>query len=252
VKAGRGMEPTEAGRVLTSLCRKINRDIEDAKHQIDDLAQLQAGHVHVGTGNSILTLFLIPVLKRFRSDHPQIPVRVSTGRADHVTAELKNRTIDLGIVFELRPGGGAPQGEGSYETLYHEEFVWAMQPGHRLSRHKVVPLQRITEFPLILHPLKSHVRSMVDRMFQERGLAPQILSELEDERSMETLLEVDGSIALLPHRHAERSGLAFVHSRDCPMVFAVGVVLPGRDYTPQAVRRFIEMCREEAAILRRP
>jgi LysR family transcriptional regulator, nitrogen assimilation regulatory protein len=50
VRTGRNVEVTEAGKLLVSLARRVERDITHTSAEVRELSNLQSGTLRIGTG----------------------------------------------------------------------------------------------------------------------------------------------------------------------------------------------------------
>ncbi len=242
VRIGRRVEPTEAGRILVNLSRRIQNEISGAQRQIGEATQLLSGHLSIGTGSSILVSFLPPILQRYRQEFPGVEVFLMTGTADGVIEDIANGKLDLGIVFN--PADVPPGSHGTrYEILYKEEFLWAVGKGHPLARRKRATLREIAQHPLIMLPRTSHIRRTCERLFENAGLKPKVAMELENEEAIEKLIEIDIGVALRSRHRAYNPKIRTFATRGLRIYCEVGMVFPRGSYIPRATSEFARLCR---------
>ncbi|MBV9082907.1 MAG: LysR family transcriptional regulator [Acidobacteriaceae bacterium] len=242
VRKGKSACITESGAALVTVARRVQQDIANFQQQIRKVNRLETGHLRIGTGTSVLTFFLPPVLQRFRSEYPGVEVRITTGTGDQVVRDIQNGKLDVGVVYaprDMPPGEAVPQ----YELLYPEEFVLAVGHRHPLGARRFFSLQEAVKFPFILYPKPSHVRRLFDRVLETEGLRPQVIMEVENEEAMEKLIAVNIGIALLSKSRAVSDRVRQVRLRDLRFYCDVGLVYPTSEYVPAAVSEFARMCR---------
>ena len=58
----------------------------------------QHGRIAVGAVDSIADGFLVPVIARFRRDHPQVALSIRTGHTPQIVEELAEGLVRLGLV----------------------------------------------------------------------------------------------------------------------------------------------------------
>lgn len=242
------MKLTTTGKIVVEHARRIRQDIANLRRQVEEVRQLHAGHLSIGTGSMMLQFFLPPVIKRFRQAFSGVDVHLMTGTAHEVIEELKAGNLDLGIIFspvDLH----LERDDFSYEPLYREEFVWAVAKTHPLTRLANVSLAQISKYPLITYSKTSSVRKLFERMLDRAQLKPNIILELESEESMEKMAEIDMGIAFLARRRVLRDRVHYLTISEGPVEVEVGIILPKFDYVPRAAREFIRMCREAGMTL---
>jgi DNA-binding transcriptional LysR family regulator len=246
VRVGNHMELTQTGRIVLEHARRIRQDLTNLRVQVGELTRAQTGHLRIGTGTTVLVLFLPPILERYKKEYPGIEVHVMTGTADEVIQEIDHGNLDLGIVFSPMD---VPKGEPvpNYELLYQEEFVLAVGKGHPLAQKKTVSPRQLLDFPMIAYSKTSHMRRMLERFFESAGVTPRIIMELENEEAMEKMLEINMGIAVLSKHRAVMDKIHFFRITGRPIYCDVGMVSPKVDYAPRAVVEFARICRAAGA-----
>ncbi|MBO0858205.1 MAG: LysR family transcriptional regulator [Chloracidobacterium sp.] len=247
VRVGNHMELTQTGGIVLEHARRIRQDLTNLRLQVEESTKAQTGHLRIGTGTTALVLFLPPILERYKNEFPGIAVHVMTGAADEVIQEIDNGNLDLGIVFSPMD---VPKGERvpNYELLYQEEFVLAVAKGHPLAKRKTVSPNQLLDFPMIAYSRKSHLRRMLERFFENAGVTPRIIMELENEEAMEKMLEINMGIAVLSKHRAVMDKIHFFSIDGYPIYCDVGMVSPNIDYAPRAAIEFARMCRAASAV----
>jgi DNA-binding transcriptional LysR family regulator len=243
IRNGKHVEPTEAGRLIASVAQRIRQEVLDAQRKINELNQLQHGHLKIGTGSSILVFFIPNIIQQFQRRFPGVEIYLSAGTADQVIEDVVNRSLDLGIVFNPTDVlHDVP--EIQHEFLYAEEFVWAVGKHHPLSRRRRISLNDLVDFPLIMLPERSHVRRACERLFANHGLIPRITMELENEEAIDKLIEINAGVA---PRSKHRARSTKIHCFEIPgnqIRTEVGMVYTTAGITHRAVMEFAQLCRE--------
>lgn len=241
-RKGRHVALMEVGRVLLDLARQTRNNISDAERRIEDVRQLRRGHLNLGTGGSILTSFLPPLLRRFHREFPGVGVHILTGTADHVAGQLAEGNLDLGIMYnpaDMPPGTRGLQ----HEILYREEFLWAVAKEHPLAKRKSIALSDLVQFPFAMLPRQSHIRRIFDRSFENARLEPSVVMELEGEEAIEKVIEINMSVGLLSKHRVHSSRIHFFRIPGQPVQIDVGMVYPRKEHMPRAVTEFMRLCR---------
>ncbi|MGA7765304.1 MAG: LysR family transcriptional regulator [Candidatus Sulfotelmatobacter sp.] len=205
VRTGKQVILTEAGRVLLPYAEVILNQVADAQQHVLDLSQSPLRRVHIGTSTTTLSFFLPPVLEKFRSQYPNVPLLITTGLADTILQEIRAGTIDIGLValpFEV-------QGL-TVQPLYREEFVVAVGNRHPLAKKRSVRLRELETLPLILYPRGSGFRRALENLFCEVGLSPTVRMELENEEAIEKAVSDGVGISFLSKHRASRDKLHFL------------------------------------------
>jgi LysR family cyn operon transcriptional activator len=246
VRAGKYVRLTEVGSRIVVLARRVQQEILEVRGQIGDANHLRTGLLRVGTGNSILNLFLPPVLERFRKEFPGVEVRIKTGTGDEVAHEVLSGSLDMGITYspaDTLPGDPAPK----YELLYRDELVLAVGKKHPLAKRAAVSLAEAISFPFILFPKSSHIRRLIDRLFVAEGMTPRVVMELDNEEAIQKMVAINMGIAFFSKARALSNQVLHVRLRGHRIYSDVGFIFPQASYVPPPVREFARVCREASS-----
>ncbi len=243
VRNGKRVVLTEAGEILVGTARRVRQEVSDAYHQINEARDLERGSVRIGTADTILFSYLLPILGHYQKQFPGVEVYVKTTTAGNVFEQIQAGIFDLGIVFN--PAGTLTVKLNlHYEVLYKEKLVWAVGEDHPLTRKSFVSIADLANFPFAMLPESSRIRQMCEQKLRSAGVTANIAFELENEEAMEKVIKTNLAIALLPSRRTRNSGIHRLRVREAPIRGEVGLVLPKREYLPKAVREFIGFCRK--------
>lgn len=94
----RGMELTEAGKILYSFVSEGYEMIISGEKRVGQLLNMELGEVHIGASDMTLKYFLLPYLEKFHEMYPGIKVSVSNAPTPETIGLLKDGTIDFGVV----------------------------------------------------------------------------------------------------------------------------------------------------------
>ena len=96
----RGVELTDAGRVLLHHARRILVQVEQLQAELGDLGQGIRGHVRVLCNTSALTEHLPVLLSGFLSEHPGVSIDLEERPSTAIADALRHELCDLGIAAD--------------------------------------------------------------------------------------------------------------------------------------------------------
>lgn len=241
-RSGRRVQATEPGRLLADLALQFRREIAEAQRRVSDLNDLRQGCLRIGTSSSILVSFLPAVLQRFSKKFPAVRLHLITGVADDLIDDLLAGKLDVAMIFNPSDlASSLPRLE--CDVLYHDAFDWAVGKGHPLAEQDEVALSELVDYPLITLPQRSHLRRACDRLFEDRGLVPTVITEVENEEAIDKLIEINMGFALRSRRRPGNAMIRCFRTQNRAIECEVGIVLLKKNYLPRAVTEFIGMCR---------
>lgn len=241
-RSSKGGQLTQAGVILYDYARRLERLSEKAQEALRELQDLRRGHVLIGANEAAIHS-LLPIIQRFRQQHPQAHVEVTRRQARQVGEEVLNRTLDLGVVtFSPRERGLAAI------ALGRDELVMLVPPTHPLAARKRVTMEEFRTEPVIAHNDPSPARERVLRIYEERHATINILIALPSLDGIKHAVAMGLGVALLPRRCA----LSEIASGRLIAVKVAGLRLPRRvqlvyrrsGEQAYAVQAFLEAARE--------
>ena len=188
---------TPAGEALLATAQDVLRGFQEAE---ETLGQGRPLALRVGANVSFGEAGLAQVLGRFRQEHPQVRLRALVATSDKIHSLLAENQLDVGIVDGL----GVSERLRA-QPLYQEDLVLAAAPGRFPAPATV---EELAALPLLLREPGSGLRSSVDRVFSQQGLAPQPLLESTSTAALAQAAKAGLGVAILPEALAQReSGL---------------------------------------------
>jgi DNA-binding transcriptional LysR family regulator len=156
-----GVRLTAAGEVLYRHILRLERDLDNAVTEIDDLRGLRRGHVTIACEDGIARDFLPTILSQFHRDHPGFTYGLEIGVAPAIVAGVIGGEIDIGMAMF------PPQRNDLSIVAETSVPLGVVTPlGHRLATRPFAKLSDLVNEPLIrmkggigsdpeLHPLMS-------------------------------------------------------------------------------------------------
>lgn len=188
---------TPAGEALLATAQDVLRGFQEAE---ETLGQGRPLALRVGANVSFGEAGLAQVLGRFRQEHPQVRLRALVANSNKIQSLLVENQLDVGIVDGL----GVSERLRA-QPLYQEDLVLAAAPGRFPAPATV---EELAALPLLLREPGSGLRSSVDRVFSQQGLAPQPLLESTSTAALAQAAKAGLGVAILPEALAQReSGL---------------------------------------------
>jgi len=246
----KGVELTDAGRVLLSHVRRLKLAREDLAHEISDLAHGQAGHLRIGASPVTANGLLADACSTLLKDAPRITLEVSiTPSTDALLQAIHKGELDI-IVPHV---SSVPAGGLTWEPLWEDEFVVYASARHRLARRKSVTLADLVEERWAATATTAfRGRRSLRQTFEERGLpAPQIALTSDSGGVMIRRLVTSSNLLGIGARRAvERDagqfGLKIIPVTDLRRIRSVYVAYRNDGYLSPVAKRLIEILRAMA------
>ena len=136
---------TAAGEVLIGHIRETLKDYGRVQARIEQLRGISSGTVNVAASPGIAEGVLLPIVARFRREHPGISVTVSSAPTERVFAELLGGEADLAIAYDL------PRHPNINATAIFRSALGAVvAPAHPLAKRRGVRLSDCLDYPMAM------------------------------------------------------------------------------------------------------
>jgi molybdate transport repressor ModE-like protein len=134
-RSTRGVELTDAGRILVETAEAITAELDCAQREIAKLAVAQTERLTVTTFTSGGQRLLPPALTRFSAEHPEVELTVFESEPDDAIPLVRSGAADLALSYHF--DGPPPVRPGDHSGLtwspLMEDPMWVVLPaGHHL------------------------------------------------------------------------------------------------------------------------
>lgn len=190
-RSGDGMILTDAGRELEALCHRIEAAILDSQETLDVMAGRSGGRVAVGAVST--AKYFIPfVIAAFSRDYPKIRVELSIGNRQEIMQAMRSYAMDFAIM------GRPPPDVGVEKRLIgdHPHIVIA-SAAHPLARAGSLSLADLTREVFLTREAGSGTRMLMERLFQDAGIAPTIGMEFDSNETIKQAVTAGIGIAFI-------------------------------------------------------
>jgi DNA-binding transcriptional LysR family regulator len=170
---GRHVEPTEAGKELYHATRQVFDVLANVEMKLADLQGLKSGRLRMGVITT--AKYLAPeMLGEFSKEYPGIDLALKVTNRDRIIERMYANEDDLYIM------GQAPDGDLEVQAYeFAPNPLVAMAPrDHPLVGKKNISFERLSEEPFIIREPGSGIRDTMLRLFNEKGLRPNVRMEL--------------------------------------------------------------------------
>lgn len=155
----RGVELTEAGEQLLPYALAMKRALEGARSWSRDLKSGARGTVRIAASMTVAVYVLPTVLAGFHRDHPHIDLQLLTRNSVDALAILERAEASMALVEGQVPP--VPY-DLHTRTLFHDEIVLAVQPGHPLAGRGSVTPSDLIGLEIVQRELGSGTREVVE------------------------------------------------------------------------------------------
>ncbi len=166
IRTKRGVILTEEGTVLYRYIKEAINIINSGENKLSEFKNLESGSIKIGISTTLTREFLMPYLEKFHETHPNITIGINTSLTSDLMPLLQKGLIDV-VVLNL-----------PFKTSKDIKII----PCHKIQdcfvvnnkfKHlteKILPLEEINKYPLILQTKQSNTRTFVDDWCYKNGV----------------------------------------------------------------------------------
>jgi len=240
-RLARGVRPTPAGEVALERARRVLDEIRALEGSLD--SGPVRGLLRIGSTDVVVLHRLPPILRRFRSRHPQVDLELKIEGSLALAQAVRAREIELALV--TLP---IPDPPGSVRPLYRDRLCFVASPGHHLAQRRRVALRELAASPLLAHKAGSVTRALVEGYFTARGLIPRVAMEVSSPEVLRRMAQSGLGIAILPeasvHEDVRRGRLRILKVQGWRLDRVSGLLLPPAGPPSRAGRAFLAILEE--------
>lgn len=186
-----GMTPTEAGRTLLAMVRRLEAVFSDGEAELAGLAGARTGVVQVGV-ISTAKYFAPRVLAAFAREHVGIDVKLFVGNRAEIVERLRERDVDLVIM-----GRPPDELEVTQRPIGEHPHVVVAPPDHALADARALNARDLEGENFLVREPGSGTRTVMERFFAEIGLVPRIGMEIGSNETVKQAVMAGLGIAFL-------------------------------------------------------
>jgi LysR family cys regulon transcriptional activator len=184
---------TESGKLILNLSERILREVDNIKLVSEEFSKKEAGTLSVAATHTQARYRLPAVVKTFMARYPEVKLNIHQGNPTQVAEQVANGEADIGIATEFI---------STYEKLLcFPCYQWnrgVIAPhGHPLFNDPPLTLEKIIRYPLITYDFSITGGSLVNRVFSQAGLEPNVVLTAIDADVIKTYVNLGLGVGLL-------------------------------------------------------
>jgi aminoethylphosphonate catabolism LysR family transcriptional regulator len=175
---GRKVTPTELGRELLDLTRRLFGLEAEAEHLLSAAQGLSKGHLRVGAD---APFHVTAALSAFTRKYPGIRLSLTVGNSAELAQALLEHRLDVAVLANV-----AGEARFFIRPLRHDRLLAFVARNHPLARRRRLELGELAGQRLVLREQGSATRRVFETAMARRGLA---IGEALDMNSREAVRE---------------------------------------------------------------
>jgi DNA-binding transcriptional LysR family regulator len=220
-RIGRGIQLTQAGRVLLAEAKAVLKHAADAERALEELSGLKRGRLSIHASQTIANYWLPMRLHRFRAAHPQIELHLTIGNTAQVARAMLEGGADLGFIE-----GEIDEPALLRQRIPGDRLVLVVGESHPWFGRRAVKPGNLTETNWVLREPGSGTRQVFEAAARTMGVdvaALPVVLELPSNEAVRSAVEAGAGATVI-------SELVVQSSLRHGALHAVDLKLPRRDF----------------------
>jgi len=196
---------TEPGKAAIAIAERILAEAANLKRAGEEFANDKIGTLTIAATHTQARYALPKAVAGFKRRYPQVDLRIHQGNPTQICDQVASGEADLGVATEMI--------DRYAELVSLPVYQWnrcvVVPPKHPLLKGSLT-LEKLAQYPIVTYDYAFANRSLVQKAFEARGLAPQIVLSAQDSDVIKTYVELGLGVGIL-------AKMAFHPQRDRPL-----------------------------------
>ena len=183
---------TEPGKAVIAIAERILAEAANLKRAGAEFANDKIGTLTIAATHTQARYLLPKAIAAFKQRYPQVELHLHQGNPTQICDQVVAGEADLCVATEMI--------DRYAELVSLPVHQWnrcvVVQPGHPLLQGALT-LEKLAQYPIVTYDFAFANRSLVQKAFESRGLAPQIVLSAQDSDVIKTYVELGLGVGIL-------------------------------------------------------
>ncbi len=189
-KQGRNVKLTKYGKILYEHTKVALKEIDTGKKEIETIISPSKGWINLGFIYALGYNFVPNILKEFKNNKIKFTLKQSN------TTDILNNLIDEKL--DVAICSYQERENVIFTPITTEELVVVTSKSHPLSHKKEIDLNELKDDYFIYYSKDSGIRPLIDNIFKENNINPNIIFEVEEDSAVLGLVDINYGVAIVP------------------------------------------------------
>jgi DNA-binding transcriptional LysR family regulator len=186
----RGMQLTEAGRLLAEYAGQIFRLADAAEVAVGEFAGLKRGHLVIASSRTIGTYLMPALMDVYRDLYPGVTIELVISNTEQVKSAVLGQRCQLGLIE-------GSYGDGAFDvmSLGDDEIIAVAGPNHPLAQRRRLNAAALSDVELVMREEGSGTREVVEEAYAAHGLALEPGLVVGSQEAIKRLLRIGHAVS---------------------------------------------------------
>ena len=184
---------TEPGRAVLAIAERLLAEAANLKRAGEEFADEKLGTLTIATTHTQARYALPKAVAAFKRRYPEVRIVIHQGNPTQVCEQVAAGEADLCVATEQI----AEHPALAALPCYQWNRCVVVRPRHPLLKAEPLTLEEIAKYPIVTYDFAFANRSLVNRAFEQRGLAPQVVLTAFDADVIKTYVELGLGVGIM-------------------------------------------------------
>lgn len=236
---------TSEGKILFDLASPLLEDINTLAARFNEArGSAQKGSVRIATHGSVMVYLLPEVIKQFKKKFPGCELSIVNRNRKDIVSMLNDGEVDIGITsLQTVPR------TLNYQVFARFNRILITSKECPLAKKSVIRLEDIVSYPLLMPPKGTNTRTIMDRVFEDKGLKYTIAMEITGREAVKIYTEMGLGISVINEYYLTKEDKRNLFVKDVSNYFSRaerGIITRKGKYLSVAAKEFINIILRKA------
>lgn len=194
-KQGRNIKLTKQGKIFYDYIERGLHEIDLGERRLRYLTSQETGIIDLAFIYTLGSHYVPNLLQNFLSipENQKIKFSLKQGNTTEIIQGLKNERYDVAFCSYVDQ-----QPDVNFLPIAQEEVVLIVSKSHPLALYDEIDISQLKDESFVYYDSESGIRPLLDSLFKEKQIEPNILCEVEEDSAVIGLVAINYGIALVP------------------------------------------------------
>jgi len=187
------VEITEPGKAVIAIAERILAEARNLRRAGDEYANDKLGTLTIAATHTQARYALPPAVAAFKRRYPKVELHIHQGNPTQICEQVLAGEADLCVATEMISN----YPELVSMPVYQWNRCVVVPAKHPLLRAGALTLEKLAQYPIVTYDFAFANRSLVQKAFESRGLAPNVVLSAQDSDVIKTYVELGLGVGIL-------------------------------------------------------
>ncbi|MCW4115754.1 LysR substrate-binding domain-containing protein [Aurantimonas sp. MSK8Z-1] len=194
----RGVEATEAGRLLLDHARRILPQVDAATAALRDFAVRPHGRINLGLTTTMSGILAGPLIRRAAEEMPGIQLCPVEEMSSVLMEWVAEERLQMALAFNVANVAGL-----RWEPVLQESLFFVESSGKGKADGGTITLAEVAEHPLVVPASPHSIRSLIEERATEAGIRLNVVYEVHAVSMVRDLVGQSMAATVMPYSAVE-------------------------------------------------